>query len=134
VDWVVTAVGLVGFVLAGRLVWWAWWLNVANQFLWAAFALTTGQHGFLVGTAFYLVVFTRNAVRWTRERPQAPRDPAEVAKEVLAAEADWLYAAHENSARTGIPNDVRYGFALAAGWVRRHGEHGPPTSRLRTPL
>jgi len=66
-DWAVTLVGLAGFWLAGRRVWWAWWVNVANQVLWAVLSLTTGQYGFLAGTAFYLWVFTGNAVRWTRE-------------------------------------------------------------------
>jgi hypothetical protein len=130
VDWVVTAVGLYGFVLAGEKVWWAWWVNVANQALWALLALSTGQYGFLAGTAFYAVVFTRNALVWTRNR--GPEDPV---REALQAEAEWLEAAHKNSARTGIPNDVRYGFGLAAGWVRRHADAGrPPETHLRGPL
>jgi hypothetical protein len=120
-DWVVTAVGLVGFVLAGRRVWWAWWVNVANQVLWAALAVLTEQWGFLVGVAVYVVVFWRNAVLWTRGR-SAP-DPVRWA---LANEASWLEAAHANSERHGYSPEVRRGFGLAAGWVRRHAEAGPP--------
>jgi hypothetical protein len=121
VDWLVTAVGIVGFVLVGQRVWWAWWVNVANQILWAAYSVLTEQWGFLAGVAVYSAVFTRNAVKWTREK--AAPDPA---REALASEAAWLFAAHANSERHGYTEDVRRGFALAAGWVRRHAEHGPP--------
>ena len=60
-DWAVTAVGLVGFWLSGSGVWWSWWVNVANQGLWVALALSTGQEGFLLGAAVYLVVFVSPA-------------------------------------------------------------------------
>lgn len=66
-SYVLTAVGLSGFWLAGRKVWWCWYVNIANQALWAAYALITRQWGFLLGVAFYLWVFVGNAVRWTRE-------------------------------------------------------------------
>jgi hypothetical protein len=71
-DWVLTVIGLTGFVLAGRRVWWAWYINLACQALWLAYALVTHQYGFIVAALAYSVVFTRNAVRWTRERRNAP--------------------------------------------------------------
>ncbi len=66
-DWALTAVGLTGFVLAGRKVWWAWYVNLACQALWMIYALTTQQYGFIVAALAYTVVFTRNSIKWTRE-------------------------------------------------------------------
>ena len=69
-DWVVTIIGVIGFLLAGKKIWWAWYVNIANQILWAILAITTHQQGFLVGVGFYLVVFTKNAYDWTREHQE----------------------------------------------------------------
>lgn len=66
-SWVLGLVGVAGFVLAGRKVWWAWHINVAAQALWTTYAIVTEQYGFLVSAAVYVVVFSRNAARWTRE-------------------------------------------------------------------
>ena len=65
--WVLSLVGVYGFWLAGRKVWWAWYVNIVNQVIWTAYAIVTEQYGFLVGVAVYTVVFTRNAHRWTTE-------------------------------------------------------------------
>lgn len=76
-DWVLTAVGLAGFLLAGRRVWWCWYVNLGCQGLWVAYALMTQQYGFLASAGLYTVVFTRNALAWTREhraRVQAAAD------------------------------------------------------------
>lgn len=66
-SWVVTLVGVSGFWLAGRKIWWAWYVNIANQIMWVIFSLITGYYAFLIGTAVYTVVFVRNAYRWTKE-------------------------------------------------------------------
>lgn len=71
-SWILTAVGLTGFVLAGRKVWWAWYVNLACQGLWFAYALVTEQFGFIVASVVYTFVFAQNAVRWTRERHVIP--------------------------------------------------------------
>jgi nicotinamide riboside transporter PnuC len=71
-SWIVTFVGLLGFWLAGRKIWWAWYINIANQLAWVAFALITEYYAFLLGTAFYLVVFVRNAYLWTKNRNVKP--------------------------------------------------------------
>jgi hypothetical protein len=65
--WILTIVGCVGFKLAGAKVWWAWYINIGNQILWAAYAVVTEQWGFLLGIPIYLSVFVPNAIRWTRE-------------------------------------------------------------------
>jgi hypothetical protein len=66
-SWVLSLIGVAGFWLAGRKVWWAWYVNIANQAIWTVYALVTEQWGFLVGVAVYTWVFVGNAIRWTRE-------------------------------------------------------------------
>lgn len=76
-SWVLSAVGLAGFFLAGKKVWWAWYVNIANQVLWTAYSFITEQWGFLVGTVFYMWVFCRNAYLWTKEH-QANKEKVNV--------------------------------------------------------
>lgn len=71
--WLVTIIGLVGFWLAGNKVWWAWYVNVANQVLWVIFALVSGYYAFLLGASFYTFVFVKNAIQWTREHLEKKR-------------------------------------------------------------
>lgn len=66
-SWILTAIGLAGFFLAGKKIWWAWYINILNQVVWVAYALVTDQLGFLVGAAAYTFVFVKNAYAWTRE-------------------------------------------------------------------
>lgn len=66
-SWLLGGLGAIGFILAGRKVWWAWHVNVATQALWFAYAIATQQWGFLVATFLYTYVFTKNAIAWTRE-------------------------------------------------------------------
>lgn len=61
-------VGLVGFYLAGKKVWWCWYIiNIANQALWFTYAVVTEQWGFLVVSLIYMAVFLVNTAGWTRE-------------------------------------------------------------------
>lgn len=71
-SWLLTVVGLAGLILAGRRVWWAWYINLGCQALWMAYAIVTEQYGFIVAALAYSVVFFRNAVAWTRERKTVP--------------------------------------------------------------
>ena len=72
-SWVLTAVGVTGFVLAGKKIWWAWYINIGCQALWVTYAIVTEQWGFIVASAVYTVVFTRNALAWTREHREETR-------------------------------------------------------------
>lgn len=67
-SWVLTIVGLIGFFLAGKKVWWCWYVNIANQVIWVTYAIITEQWGFLIGAIAYTWVFTQNAYSWTRDR------------------------------------------------------------------
>jgi hypothetical protein len=67
-SWVLTIVGVTGFILAGKKIWWAWYINIACQGLWMAYAIVTRQWGFIAAAIVYTGVFTNNAIKWTRDR------------------------------------------------------------------
>lgn len=67
-DYILAFVGIIGFILAGRKVWWAWYINIAAQFLWVAYAITSEQYGFLISSVIYFAVFSKNAYDWTKGR------------------------------------------------------------------
>ena len=66
-SWVLLATGVTTFHLAGKKIWWAWYINIACQFLWFTYAIVTQQWGFIAGAFFYSAVFIRNAYLWTKE-------------------------------------------------------------------
>jgi hypothetical protein len=66
-SYILTAVGITGFFLAGRKVWWSWYINIFCQVLWFAYALVTTQYGFIAAALLYTVVFGKNAWQWTKE-------------------------------------------------------------------
>lgn len=74
-SWVLTAIGLTGFYLAGKRVWWSWYINIANQIVWFFYALYTEQWGFLAGVAVYTAVFVKNSYEWTRDREEFANHP-----------------------------------------------------------
>ncbi len=65
--WALSALGLAGFWLAGKKVWWCWYVNLFNQAVWTAYSILTQQWGFLIGVIFYTIVFAKNARLWTKE-------------------------------------------------------------------
>lgn len=81
---VLTVVGVLGFWLAGKKVWWAWYVNIGCQFIWLAYAVATKQPGFLVAPFIYGFVFTQNAIAWTRDH-RAKQRAAETAPRVFDA-------------------------------------------------
>lgn len=77
-SWVLTTVGLTGFILAGRKVWWSWYVNIGCQGLWMAYAIVTAQYGFIFAALAYTYVFTQNAIAWTREHRAEKNNPIEL--------------------------------------------------------
>lgn len=78
-SWILTGVGLTCFWLAGRKIWWAWYIGIAGQVLWLAYSLSTQQWGFIAGVVAYTAVYVRNAMRWTTERRAAKIEDQEPA-------------------------------------------------------
>ena len=66
-SYLLTIVGLAGFILAGRKVWWCWYVNIACQALWFTYAIVTHQYGFIIASIAYTIVFSKNAMAWTKE-------------------------------------------------------------------
>lgn len=66
-SWILGGVGIVGFILTGRKIWWSWYINVGCQALWFLYAFATTQYGFIATAIVYTVVFGKNALSWTRE-------------------------------------------------------------------
>ncbi|WGH21755.1 hypothetical protein SEA_INKED_70 [Arthrobacter phage Inked] len=69
--WIMTTVGLTGFLLVGKKIWWAWYINLGVQILWAIYALVTGQPAFLASAVTYFLIFALNAFKWTRDERKA---------------------------------------------------------------
>jgi nicotinamide riboside transporter PnuC len=57
--------GVTCFWLAGRKVWWAWYVGLVTQLVWLAYSLVTRQWGFLGGVVLYTIVYVKNARSWT---------------------------------------------------------------------
>jgi hypothetical protein len=66
-SWVVATIGLSGFFLAGRKVWWSWYVNIACQVFWFMYAWVSETPAFFATAAVYTVVFSYNAYKWTKE-------------------------------------------------------------------
>lgn len=66
-SWVLTLVGVLCFFLAGRKIWWAWYVGIAGQITWTAYSFITEQWGFMVGVVLYTLVYSGNAITWTKE-------------------------------------------------------------------
>lgn len=66
-SWIVAIVGLSGFFLAGRKVWWCWYVNIACQVFWFLYAWVSETPAFFVAALVYTVVFIINAYKWTKE-------------------------------------------------------------------
>lgn len=73
-SWILSVVGITGFVLAGRKVWWSWYVNLGCQILWFTYAIVTQQYGFIFAALAYSVVFTQNAIKWTKEHRAKEKD------------------------------------------------------------
>lgn len=82
-SWLLTAVGLIGFILAGRRVWWCWYINVGCQVLWFGYAIATRQYGFIASAIVYSAVFIQNARKWSKEHWKEKRETTAFSREVL---------------------------------------------------
>lgn len=74
-SWLVGAIGITGFFLAGRKVWWSWYVNIICQVFWVLYAIVSSTPAFFVTAAFYTAVFSYNAWKWTKGRHKV--DPAD---------------------------------------------------------
>lgn len=66
-SYLLAAGGIAGIWLAGRKDPRGWLLGLLMQVLWAAYAIVTGQYGFLVTAVGYGLVYGRNWLAWRGE-------------------------------------------------------------------
>lgn len=67
-SWLLTSIGVTGLYLAGRKVWWSWFIGLGAQSLWMAYAINTRQYGFIVSAIAYGCIYAKNGLAWSRER------------------------------------------------------------------
>lgn len=65
-SFVLAAIGIFGLYIAGKQIWWGWAVGLGVQVLWIAFALTTGQYGFILSALAYGWVYGKNALAWRK--------------------------------------------------------------------
>lgn len=108
-DWIwsviLSVVGITGFVLAGQKVWWAWFINFFCQFLWLAYAVITEQWGFILAACVYMIVFGRNAVKWTDQHYKVKATERKVREQEAARQRvrEIEKAVNERRAKAGLP-------------------------------
>ena len=77
--WLLSAVGITGIWLAGSHRTIGWIFGVAAQFLWITYAVLTSQWGFIASALAYTFVYSRNWIKWDRERASHLRYQAALA-------------------------------------------------------
>lgn len=65
-SYLLTAVGVLGLLLAGRRKAAGWLIGLAAQGLWIAYATATHQWGFYLSAAAYGAVYAKNFLAWHR--------------------------------------------------------------------
>jgi hypothetical protein len=68
VVWILSVVGVIGFLLIGRRVWWAWYINAVVQLIWILYWIFIAKSiGPIVGNILTILVFIQNSWRWSKE-------------------------------------------------------------------
>lgn len=116
-DYILSIAGVAGFILAGKKIWWAWYINIGAQFLWLAYALFTNQYGFLIGTVVYFAVFIKNAYDWTKEH----RVQVRLSNELAVQQINDIKK-HLDTIREGIitEDEARKRIREMTGYEHRH--------------
>ena len=67
-SYLLTAVGATTLLLAGKKIWWSWYLGLSGQVLWLTYAIVTKQYGFILSAFIYGSVYFKNARSWTIDK------------------------------------------------------------------
>jgi hypothetical protein len=65
--YILSIIGVSALWLIGRRKWWGWGIAWGNECLWVAFAVSTQQYGFILGSAVYGSINMANAIVWRRD-------------------------------------------------------------------
>ena len=66
-SYVLAVIGVTGIFFVGRKTIWGWWVLLFNEALWIAYALITGQYGFILSAIAYAAVYIRSYIHWSKE-------------------------------------------------------------------
>jgi hypothetical protein len=66
-SWVLAVVGVSGMYFVGKKTVWGWLVLLVNECIWIAYALATGQYGFIVMALAYAVVYVKSFLAWRKE-------------------------------------------------------------------
>jgi hypothetical protein len=66
-SWILVTIGVAGIFLVGRKTIWGWLVLCVNECLWIVYALTTEQHGFIVGAIVYGIVYVKSFLLWRKD-------------------------------------------------------------------
>lgn len=66
-SWVLAVIGVTGIFLVGRKTIWGWLILCVNECLWIAYALATGQYGFIAMAVSYAAVYIKSFIHWKRD-------------------------------------------------------------------
>lgn len=123
-SFLLSAVGIVGILLAGSKRKIGWLVGFAVQPLWIVFAITTGQYGFILNAVIYAAVYARNWLRWRKEEtPRRPRGSRRRAVFITDA-SDPLFGRHAWSTRydatdAAMGRPIHAGMTVAPPWAMR---------------
>jgi hypothetical protein len=62
--WVLACIGVSGIYFVGRKTLWGWFVLLFNECLWIAYAIATGQYGFIFAAVAYGAVYIRSYLHW----------------------------------------------------------------------
>lgn len=66
-SWSLGALSVAGFLLIGKRIWWAWFINILSQVCWILFWILDRQPGLIITNVVYIMVFAQNAINWAHE-------------------------------------------------------------------
>jgi hypothetical protein len=66
-SWLLAGMGALGMVFVGKKRWEAFLWLIAMECLWVVFAIQTGTYGFIVGSFLYMLVYTKNIIKWRKD-------------------------------------------------------------------
>ena len=69
-SWILEGVGLLGATIIGRKHWWGWGILLINTVLWGIYAVVSHQYGFMVASFFYAPIYTRNLLKWHKQKKE----------------------------------------------------------------
>lgn len=66
-SWIVTIVGVIGWYFVGKKYWWAWFIGLGAQVLWAIYATVSQQPAFYISVVLYTTIYGKNLWSWWKE-------------------------------------------------------------------